>query len=148
VLFDPARLAGYGLSLADLRRSLQAANAQLTLGALVGDNREIPVQAGSFLVDAAEMGNWWWDCTKGRRCIWPMSPKVNRVRIQPGRYVWLGTGPAAAPAVFKVKGRVSRRDAGDRQKARRKRGAPLPTSYYSGSNSLKEPSFPKASTSP
>jgi multidrug efflux pump subunit AcrB len=32
VLFDPARLAGHGLALADLRRSLQAANASADAG--------------------------------------------------------------------------------------------------------------------
>lgn len=40
VRFDPAQLAGHGLALADLRRSLQAANASSDAGALVGEDRK------------------------------------------------------------------------------------------------------------
>ncbi len=104
VLFDPAKLSGYGLSLADLRRSLQAANASADAGALVGANREIPVQAGSFLTDAADIGGLVVGLHQGT----PVSlADVAEIKPGPGqaeRYVWLGTGPAAKASGIEVEG--------------------------------------------
>jgi multidrug efflux pump subunit AcrB len=56
VLLDPARLAGYGLALDDLRQTLLAANASSDAGSLVSDNRDIPLQAGSFLLASEQVG--------------------------------------------------------------------------------------------
>ena len=104
VLFDPAKLSGYGLSLADLRGSLQAANASADAGALVGANREIPVQAGSFLTDAADIGGLVVGLHQGT----PVSlADVAEIKPGPGqaeRYVWLGTGPAAKASGIEVEG--------------------------------------------
>ena len=96
VLFDPAKLSGYGLALADLRRSLQAANASADAGYLVGDNREIPVQAGSFLVDPREIGSLVVGLHKGTPVYLADVAQVELGPDSPERYVWLGTGPAAA----------------------------------------------------
>ncbi|MCB1823305.1 MAG: efflux RND transporter permease subunit, partial [Candidatus Competibacteraceae bacterium] len=96
VLFDPAKLSGYGLALADLRRSLQAANASADAGSLVGDNREIPVQAGSFLVDPREIGSLVVGLHKGTPVYLADVAQVELGPDSPERYVWLGTGPAAA----------------------------------------------------
>ncbi len=96
VLFDPAKLSGYGLSLADLRRSLQATNASADAGFLVGDNREIPVQAGSFLVDPREIGSLVVGLHKGTPVYLADVAQVELGPDSPERYVWLGTGPAAA----------------------------------------------------
>ncbi|HRW65670.1 MAG TPA: efflux RND transporter permease subunit [Candidatus Competibacter sp.] len=96
VLFDPAKLSGYGLSLADLRRSLQATNASADAGFLVGDNREIPVQAGSFLVDPREIGSLVAGLHKGTPVYLADVAQVELGPDSPERYVWLGTGPAAA----------------------------------------------------
>ena len=104
VQFDPARLAGHGLALADLRRSLQAANASADAGALVGGNREIPVQAGSFLVDAADIGSLVVGLHQGAPVYLSDVAKVNLGPEVPERYVWLGTGPAAAVNGIAVKG--------------------------------------------
>ena len=95
VRFDPAQLAGHGLALADLRRSLQAANASSDAGALVGDNREIPVQAGGFLVDPAELGSLVVGLHQGAPVYLADVAEVTSGSDQPVRYVWLGTGPAA-----------------------------------------------------
>ena len=95
VLFDPAKLSGYGLALADLRRSLQAANASADAGYLVGDNREIPVQAGSFLVDPREIGSLVVGLHKGTPVYLADVAQVELGPDSPERYVWLGTGPAA-----------------------------------------------------
>lgn len=95
VLFDPAKLSGYGLALADLRRSLQAANASADAGYLVGDNREIPVQAGSFLVDPREIGSLVVGLHKGTPVYLADVAQIELGPDSPERYVWLGTGPAA-----------------------------------------------------
>jgi multidrug efflux pump subunit AcrB len=104
VLFDPAKLSGYGLALADLRRSLQAANASTDAGALVDGNREIPVQAGSFLVDAESLGSLVVGLHQGTPVYLADVAEVKLGSAQPERYVWLGTGPAAAASGIKVEG--------------------------------------------
>ena len=104
VLFDPAKLSGYGLSLAELRQSLQAANASTDAGALVGDNREIPVQAGSFLVNAEEIGQLVVGLHQGTPVYLADVAEVEFGPDAPERYVWLGTGPAAATKGVTVKG--------------------------------------------
>ncbi len=55
VQLDPQRLAGYGIALDDLRRSLSAANVSRDAGQLVGDNRVTAVQAGTFLSEPDEV---------------------------------------------------------------------------------------------
>ncbi|MBK7982936.1 MAG: efflux RND transporter permease subunit [Candidatus Competibacteraceae bacterium] len=104
VRFDPAQLAGHGLALADLRRSLQAANASSDAGALVGDNHEIPVQAGSFLVGPAELGSLVVGLHQGAPVYLADVAEVTAGPDQPVRYVWLGTGPAARANGIGVEG--------------------------------------------
>ncbi len=104
VRFDPTRMSGYGLALSDLRRSLQAANASTDAGALVGDNREIPVQAGSFLVDAEEVGTLVVGLHQGTPVYLADVAEVKLGPDPPERYVWLGTGPAAELSGIQVKG--------------------------------------------
>ena len=104
VRFDPARLSGYGLALSDLRRSLQAANASADVGALVGDNREIPVQAGSFLVDPEDIGTLVVGLHQGAPVYLADVAEVKLEPDSPERYVWLGTGPAAAASGIQARG--------------------------------------------
>lgn len=104
VQLDPARLAGHGLALADLRRSLQAANASTDAGALVGGNREIPVQAGSFLVDPAEVGSLVVGLHQGTPVYLADVAEIDFGPEPPVHYVWLGTGPAAQSNGIAVKG--------------------------------------------
>ncbi|MDG4550024.1 MAG: efflux RND transporter permease subunit [Candidatus Contendobacter sp.] len=104
VRFDPTKLSGHGLALADLRRSLQAANASADAGALVGDNQEIPVQAGSFLVDPEEVGALVVGLHQGAPVYLADVADVKLGPDTPERYVWLGTGPAAAANGIPVKG--------------------------------------------
>jgi multidrug efflux pump subunit AcrB len=104
VRFDPAKLSGYGLALTDLRRALQAANASAEAGALVGDNREIPVRAGSFLVDAEEVGTLVVGLHQGAPVYLADVAEVSLGPDTPERYVWLGTGPAAEATGIQAKG--------------------------------------------
>ncbi|WP_006786641.1 efflux RND transporter permease subunit [Thiorhodospira sibirica] len=55
VLLDAHRLAGYGITLDDLRRALSASNGSYDAGVLIRDNLQIPVQAGTFLSTVEEV---------------------------------------------------------------------------------------------
>jgi len=94
VLLDPHRLAGYGLDLDDLRRALTAANAAADAGAVVRDNREILVQAGTFLSTPEEVAG----LVVGARNGAPVYLRdVADVRLGPDvpeHYVQFGAGPA------------------------------------------------------
>lgn len=57
VLFDPQRLAAYQLTLDDLRHALGSANSSIAAGSLVDNNREMQVQAGSFLMNPEEIAD-------------------------------------------------------------------------------------------
>src|SRR5579863_3122091 len=55
VQLDPQKLAGFGLTAADLERALLAANVVQHAGNLEGDDRVTPVDAGEFLANAADV---------------------------------------------------------------------------------------------
>ncbi|MGB0212198.1 efflux RND transporter permease subunit [Algiphilus sp.] len=55
VLLDVQRLAGHGIDIAALQRSLAAANVSRDAGSIVSDGVEVLVQAGSFLSSPAEL---------------------------------------------------------------------------------------------
>ncbi|NTV43157.1 MAG: efflux RND transporter permease subunit, partial [Syntrophobacteraceae bacterium] len=51
------RMAGRGVSIEDIRRVLEAANASKPAGSLVRDNREVQLDAGRFLKSSVEVEN-------------------------------------------------------------------------------------------
>ena len=55
VTLDPAKLASYGLTVADLGQALRAANAVQQVGERVGSGAAVPVTAGTFLASADEV---------------------------------------------------------------------------------------------
>ena len=57
VEIDPARLASSGITVPDLRATLQAANLGLPVGELLSGNRAVAVESGPFLKDAREVGD-------------------------------------------------------------------------------------------
>ncbi len=57
VLFDPQRLAAYQLTLDDLRHALGSTNSSIAAGSLVDNNREMLLQAGSFLMNPEEIAD-------------------------------------------------------------------------------------------
>lgn len=57
VLFDPQRMAGFGLSLDELRATLSAANASKNAGTLIEGGLETEVQAGTFLLRPEEVAD-------------------------------------------------------------------------------------------
>ena len=95
VLVDPQKLAGYGIALEDLGRSLQAGNASSNAGELVRDNHEIQVQAGDFLTGADEVGELVIGVHDGKPVYLDDVAEVREAPDHPTSYVWFGTGPAA-----------------------------------------------------
>ena len=95
VLLDPQALAGHGIELDDLRRALQAANRTRDNITVTAQNREILVQAGSFLTDAGQIGDLVVGATGGKPVFLRDVASVSEGPDQPRQYVWLGTGPQA-----------------------------------------------------
>ena len=57
VELDPERVAGYGLTLDDIRMALTAANSVIHSGSLVSGGRQIPVQTGNFLASRKDVAD-------------------------------------------------------------------------------------------
>jgi len=95
VLFDPAALAGYGLSLDDLRNALQLSNATRPLGDFVNDNHEIEVQAGQFLSTPDQVRDLIVGVHGGKPVYLRDVATIRLGPDQPEQYVWFATGPAA-----------------------------------------------------
>ncbi len=87
---DPTRLAGAGLTIADLRQTLTSANLGLPVGELLGANRSVAIQGGAFLGEAREIA----ELVVGVRAGKPVFLQdVARVRDGPPpatRLVWHG----------------------------------------------------------
>ena len=98
VLLDPQRLAGFGLSLTDLRSALQQANQSSEAGQLVTDNRAIEVKAGTLFRRAAEVAELVVGLHKGNPVYLRDVADIRRGPDQPEQYVWFGSGVAAAPS--------------------------------------------------
>jgi multidrug efflux pump subunit AcrB len=104
VLLDPARLAGYGIALDDLRKALELSNATEPSGALVNDNREVPVQAGTFLTSVDQVASLVVGVHQGKPVYLRDVAKVVHGPDQPEHYVWFGTGPAAGHKAISARG--------------------------------------------
>ncbi|HLJ39466.1 MAG TPA: efflux RND transporter permease subunit [Steroidobacteraceae bacterium] len=96
VQLDPQKLAGFGLTAADLERALLAANVVQHAGNLEGDDRVTPVDAGEFLASAADVAGLVVGVDHGRPVFLEDVATVAARPDQPESYVWLGTGPGAA----------------------------------------------------
>ncbi|MCC7411977.1 MAG: efflux RND transporter permease subunit, partial [Gammaproteobacteria bacterium] len=109
VRFDAQRLAGYGLSLDDLRRALGAANASVDAGSFVDRNREVEVQAGTFLMTPEEVADLVVGVREGSPVFLRDVAQVSVGADDPERYVSTGTAaggihPAVTIAVSKKPG--------------------------------------------
>ncbi|TAN04805.1 MAG: efflux RND transporter permease subunit [Rhodanobacteraceae bacterium] len=93
---DPARLAVYGLSLADLTRSLRAANIVTQAGERVAGDRVVPVTAGTFLTGADEISQLVIGLKDGQPVFLSDVAQVHAGADLPSSYVWFGTPPGKA----------------------------------------------------
>jgi len=95
VTLDPVKLAGYGISLADLRNALAAANASVDAADIVRGNEEILVQAGTFLTRPDEIADLVVGMREGAPVFLRNVAEVKLAADQPERYVQFGFGPAS-----------------------------------------------------
>ncbi len=98
VLLDDEKLAGYGLSAADLRRMLVAANTSLPAGHLVRDNRSVRVETGSFLESARDVRELVVGVHDGQPVYLADVARVVDGPPPPSRYVTHTIGAAGAEA--------------------------------------------------
>jgi len=96
VQLDPARLAGHGLALDDLRQALLAANASADAGQIVSNNRAIALQAGSFLTTPEQLAELVVGLHQGSPVYLADVATVRYGPEQPKQYVWFGTGPSGS----------------------------------------------------
>ena len=98
VEIDAGRLSATGVTVADLRAALQAANTGQPVGDLLAANRSVTVDAGEFLRDAREAG----DLVVGVHSGKPVFLRdVATVRDGPppaSRYVWYASAATEAGA--------------------------------------------------
>ncbi len=87
VRLDPVKLAGYGISLNDLRFALLAANASRDAVTMVADNEEIQVQAGAFMTTPEEIGGLVVGVMNGKPVYLSDVAEVRYGPDQPERYV-------------------------------------------------------------
>ena len=104
VLLNPESLNAFQLSMQDVRGALQSANVAQNVGNLVQDNREVLVQAGSFLSDANEVKQLVVGISGGKPVFLRDIAEVQDGADQPGSYVWFGTGPAAQDKTINERG--------------------------------------------
>jgi multidrug efflux pump subunit AcrB len=96
---DPARLAGAGVTVADLRQSLQSANLGAPVGELLGGNRSVAVEAGPFLRDAHEVAELVVGVRGGKPVFLGDVAQVVDGPLVASRYVWHADKERSVPAV-------------------------------------------------
>jgi multidrug efflux pump subunit AcrB len=104
VELDPQRLAAFGLSLDSLRYALQASNVVTHSGAVVTDNRNVPVTTGAFLASATDVAEVVVGVIDGKAIYLEDVASVTAGADQPEQYVSFGDAPAVTIAVAKKPG--------------------------------------------
>jgi multidrug efflux pump subunit AcrB len=98
VQLDPERVAGFGLTLDDLRFALNAGNDVRQAGSLVSGGEEIPVQTGRFLAGPADVARLVVGVFDGRPVFLDDVATVSSGSDQPEQYAWFASGPAHGEA--------------------------------------------------
>ena len=95
VKLDPQRLAAYGLSLDSLRYALQVSNVVSHAGAIVAENRNVPVTVGAFLANMDDVAELIVGVSDGKAIYLDDIADVSAGPDHPEQYVRFGTGAAA-----------------------------------------------------
>ncbi|MDP2826985.1 MAG: efflux RND transporter permease subunit [Sulfuricellaceae bacterium] len=95
VVMDAERMKAFQVTAQDIRDALQVSNASQPSGKLVSQNQEILVQTGTFLSSAADVEKLVVSVQGGNPVFMTDVAQVLDGPDQPGRYLWMGTGPAA-----------------------------------------------------
>ena len=90
VELDPARMAGSGVTVADLRTALQSANLGLPTGELIAANRAVAVESGPFLKDARDVAELVVGVRNGKPVFLQDVAAVRDGPLPASRYVWHG----------------------------------------------------------
>ncbi|MBT8086997.1 MAG: efflux RND transporter permease subunit [Gammaproteobacteria bacterium] len=96
VQLDAQRLAAYGLSLDALRYALTVSNAVSHAGAIVAENRTVPVTVGTFLAGRDDVAELVVGVNDGKAIYLEDVAEVTYGPDQPEQYVRFGSGAAAA----------------------------------------------------
>ena len=99
VEIDPARMAGTGVTVAELRQVLQSAHLAAPVGDLLGGDRAVALEAGPFLRDARDVGELVVGVRSGRPVFLQDVARVVDGPLPSQRYVWHGTKAGDSPAV-------------------------------------------------
>ena len=101
VEIDPARMAGAGVTVSDLRSTLQSANLGLPVGELIAGNRAVAVESGPFLQRASDVEELVVGVHAGKPVFLRDVAVVRDGPPPPSRYVWYGiAGKDGAPADY------------------------------------------------
>ncbi len=95
VELDPQRVAGFGLTVDDLRFALSASNVVTQAGSLLSNNVEIPVQAGTFLSSTEDVADIVVGLFEGRPVYLADVAEIRAGADTPEQYTWYASGPAA-----------------------------------------------------
>ncbi|MFP4495822.1 MAG: efflux RND transporter permease subunit, partial [Halochromatium sp.] len=96
VILDPQALASHDIDLTDLSRALQASNHSRDDIAIVADNREIRVQAGTMLASVDDIAELVVGMHGGRPVYLREVARIERGPEVPQAYVWMGAGASAS----------------------------------------------------
>jgi len=94
IVFDPALLAGFGLTTADIESALQSANAASQEARITRDNLSIPVQAGTLLESVDDVKRLVVGMHGGAAVFLDDVAEVRRGQTVPDQSVLTGFGPA------------------------------------------------------
>jgi len=95
VQIEPERMAGFGITVQDLRMALQSANLGLPVGELISGNKSISIEAGPYLAQASDVAELVVGVQGGRPVFLKDVAKVQEGPLPATRYVMHGLGKAA-----------------------------------------------------
>ena len=103
VRIDPARMAGSGITVNDMRNALQSANLGLPVGELLAGNKSVSIESGPFLEQAREVADLVVGVHAGKPVFMKDVADIEDGPLPSTRYAWYGQakkdGGAEYPAV-------------------------------------------------
>ena len=91
VEIDPTRMAAVGVTVGDLRNTLQSANLGLPVGDLLSGNKAVAIESGPFLRQASEVGDLVVTARAGKPVFLRDVASIRDGALPASRYVWHGT---------------------------------------------------------
>ena len=91
VELEPVQMNAHGVTVADLRRTLQSANTGAVVGEAISGNQSIWVETGHFLESAQDIEDLVVQVQNSKPVFMRDVAKVQSGPLPPSRYVWHGT---------------------------------------------------------